>query len=122
MIEIIDDLPGNVVGFEAVGEVSAADYREILDPAISAALAHYDTIRVLYVLGDRFTGYTGPAMWDDAVEGTEHWRHWERIGVVTDTSWVRHTVHAFAWMMPARIKVYDTGQLPDAIEWVCAPR
>jgi len=106
MIELLENMPGNVVGFEAVGEVTAEDYRTILDPAIKAALATHDKIRILYVLADRFTGYSGPAMFDDAVIGTEHWRHWERIGVVTDTEWVRHTVHAFAWMVPGRIKVF----------------
>ena len=57
-------------------------------------------------------------MFDDAVIGTEHWRHWERIGVVTDTEWVRHTVHAFAWMVPGRIKVFADAERDAAVAWV----
>jgi len=118
MIELLDGMPDNVVAFEAVGEVTAEDYKQTLDPAIKAALATRDKIRILYVLADRFTGYSGPAMLDDAVIGTEHWRHFERIGVVTDTEWVRHTVHAFSWMLPGRIKVFADTERDAALAWV----
>ena len=32
------DLPDNGIGFEAVGEVDAEDYKSILDPAIDDAM------------------------------------------------------------------------------------
>lgn len=38
MIRLIDQLPDNVIGFEAVGEVRASDYDTVLDPAVDAAL------------------------------------------------------------------------------------
>ena len=117
MIEMITDVPNGVVAFEAVGEVSAEDYRDVLDPAMKAALASHDKISVVYVLADRFTGYTGPAMFEDALVGTEHWRRWERVAVVTNTDWVRHTVHAFAWMLPGRIHVFSDGQRDAAFAW-----
>lgn len=120
MIELLQDLPGNVVGFEAVGEVTSKDYTEVLDPAIRAAIAENGSISVMYVLGDRFTGYSGAAMWEDAVIGTEEFRHWQKIAVVTDTPWVSHSVHAFAWMMPARIKVFPVADKAAALEWVAA--
>lgn len=118
MIELIAGLPDDVVGFEAIGEVTARDYTDVLGPAISGAIAAHGGIGVLYVLGDRFTGYSGPAMWEDALVGTEHFEHWRRIAVVTDTEWVAHTVHAFAWMMPSRIRVFAVAERPDAAEWV----
>jgi hypothetical protein len=118
MIELLTDVPAGVVGFEAIGEVRSADYTTILDPAIKKAIAEHGDISILYVLGEKFTGYSGPAMWDDAVIGTEHFRHWKKIGVVTDTPWVMHTVHSFSWMMPARIRVFPVAQRADALAWV----
>lgn len=118
MIELLKELPANVVGFEAVGEVTSKDYTEVLDPAIKKAIAENGSISVMYVLGDRFTGYSGAAMWDDAVIGTEEFRHWKRIAVVTDTPWVSHSVHAFAWMMPARIRVFSVAERDAATAWV----
>ncbi|MCF8530753.1 MAG: STAS/SEC14 domain-containing protein [Candidatus Nanopelagicales bacterium] len=120
MIEIIKDLPGNVVAFEAVGEVTAADYKEILDPAVASAIEQFGDINVLYILGDRFTGYSGAAMWDDAIVGTEHWKHWKKIAVVTNTPWVTHAIHAIAWMVPARIKLFTVAEKPAAVEWICS--
>ena len=120
MIEFLEGFPDNVVAFEAVGEVTAHDYKAVLDPAIKAAIAQHGSVRVMYVLGNRFTGYSGAAMWDDAVIGTEEFRHWRRIAVVTDTPWVAHSVNAFAWMMPARIKVFGTADRAIARDWITA--
>lgn len=118
MITLLPNLPAHVVGFEAIGEVRAADYEDVLAPAITAAIAASGDINVLYVLGDAFTGYTGGAMWEDAVVGTEHFAHWKKIAVVTDTAWVEHTVNAFAWMMPTRIRVFRVADRAAAEAWV----
>lgn len=118
MIELLKNLPDNVVGFEAIGQVTANDYKEVLEPAVTNAVARAGEINLLYVLGDQFTGYTGAAMWDDAVVGTEQLRHLKKIAVVTDTPWVSHSVHAFSWMMPARIKVFSVAETSAAIAWV----
>ena len=115
---MLPSLPDDVVGFEAVGEVTAQDYSEVLAPAIRSAIAAHGDIGVLYVLGERFSGYSGPGMWEDAKVGTEHFAHWRRVAVVTDTEWVRHTVHAFAWLMPTRMKVFTVAERPDAERWV----
>lgn len=120
MIEMIPSLPANVVGFIAKGEVTRQDYTEVLEPAVKAALEGHDKIRLLYVLGADFTGYSGGAMWEDGELGTEYLRSWERIAVVTDTPWVRHTVGVFGHLMPARIKVFPVAEEADATEWVTA--
>ena len=40
------------------------------------------------------------------------------MAVVSDKAWVRHSVNAFAWMMPARIRVYPDTEQSDALAWV----
>ncbi len=120
MINLLQGFPKDVVAFEAVGEVTSQDYKDTLDPAVKAAIAENGSISIMYVLGDKFTGYSGAAMWDDAVIGTEEFRHWKKIAVVTDTAWVAHSIHAVAWMMPARIKVFTVSEQSDANEWVSA--
>ncbi|MGI9609154.1 MAG: STAS/SEC14 domain-containing protein [Acidimicrobiia bacterium] len=117
MIRVIDGLPGNVVGFEAVGEVRANDYQDTLDPVIQTALESHDKLRLLYVLGDDFDGYSGGAMWEDAKVGIGNWTAWEKIAIVTDTDWVEHGIKAFGWMLPGEVKVYDDDQLEDAKKW-----
>ncbi len=120
MIRLLTDLPDDVVGFEAIGKVEASDYTTVLDPAIDTALGKNERIRLLYVLGSEFTGYSGAAMWEDAVVGTKDFSRCERIAVVSDTEWVRHSVNAFAWFVPSRIKTYGLAEQAQAVAWVTA--
>lgn len=120
MIEPIEGLPSNVVGFKASGHVDAGDYQSVLDPAVSAALASNDKVRFLYVLGSDFDGYTGGAMWEDTKVGVGHWARWEKIALVTDNRLYHDAVKAFAWMFPGDLKVYPLADLDAAKEWVAS--
>lgn len=118
MIRILPGLPEDVVGFEAVGEVHADDYKNVLLPALQEALENHQKIRLLYVLGAEFTGYSGGAMWQDTKLGFEHLRSWEKIAIVTDTGWVRDGVKAFGWMVPAEVEAFPTEERGAAESWV----
>lgn len=120
MIRMLSGLPDNVVGFEAVGEVRGSDYKDVLLPALDQALESQQRIRLLYVLGAEFKGYSGGAMWQDTKLGFEHLRAWEKMAIVTDTGWVRDGVKAFGWMVPGAVKTYPTDALDAATAWVAA--
>ena len=117
MIKLMEGLPENVVGFEAVGEVDAGDYKSTLDPAVDAALQSNDKLRLVYMLGDDFESYSGGAMWEDTKLGIGHWGAWEKIALVTDKDWVDDALKFLGWMVPGEIKVYPTDKLDDAKEW-----
>jgi hypothetical protein len=118
MLELLPDFPGNVVAIEAVGEVDADDYRDVLIPATETALAANDRIRLFYVLGERFEGVTMGAALEDAKLGLEHLRSWEMMAVVTDVEWIGHALRAVGWMIPAKLRVYPTSERAEAEAWV----
>ena len=118
MIEVIPDLPEGVVGVEAVGEVTADDYRNVLIPAAEAALEKRGKARLLYVLGERFDRISGGAVWEDTKLGLEHLRGWELMAVVTDVEWIGHALRAVGWMIPAKIRVFPTSERAAAEAWV----
>jgi len=118
MIESIPGLPGGVVGFEGVGEVTSDDYKGTLIPAVEAALESHGKIRLLYVLGERFEGISAGAAWEDSKLGLEHLRGWERLAVVTDVDWIGHAIKAVGWMIPADVRVFPTAGRGDAEAWV----
>jgi hypothetical protein len=120
MLELIPALPDNVVGIVAKGEVTAADYHDRLVPAVEEALAQHDKVRLLYVLGAEFTGFSGGAMWEDGKLGLGHIGRWERIAVVAREAWVRHAVNAFGYLIPGEVKVFDLADEADASAWVTA--
>jgi hypothetical protein len=116
MLEALTGLPNNVVGFEAVGEIHSDDYKTTLLPAIEAA-ADAGPIRFVYVVGDRFEGYSTGASWQDAKLGMQHHGKWHRFAVVTNVDWVRHLANAFGWMMPGDFKQFELDQRDAAITW-----
>lgn len=116
MLEQLPDLPPGVIGFEAVGEIHADDYREVLHPAIDAA-ATTGSIRFVYVLGDRFEGYTSGASWEDAKLGSDHLGAWQRTALVTDVDWLTHLASLFGWMMPGHFRRFPVAELDAAITW-----
>jgi hypothetical protein len=117
MIERIEGLGDDVVGFTAKGEVTGADYEDVLVPAIEAGLKEHDKLSLLLVLGEEFSGYEPAAMWDDAKVGMRHLFSWRRIGVVTDHGAYRRIVQGFGFLVPAPVRVFPTAELADAEAW-----
>ena len=65
MLEPLSDLPDSVLGFRASGELTAEDYRTVLEPAVAAALKTRDKLRLLYILGEDLDGLSAGAAWQD---------------------------------------------------------
>ena len=120
MLKLIDGLPDSVVGIEATGKISAADYENILVPAVTAVREKHGKVRMLYVLGPDFSGYDMGAIWQDTKLGLSHPASWRRLAVVSDHDWVRHLIHGFGWMIPADTKLFADKELDDAKAWVVA--
>jgi SpoIIAA-like len=118
MIRVMDGLPDNVLGVEAIGKVNDEDYERVLTPAVEEKLAAHDKIRCVYVLGEEFEGWTLGGLWADAKLGGGELGKWEKIAVVTDKDWIRHTVQGFGWMIPGDVKVFAGAELDDAKVWV----
>ena len=120
MIKRIPDLPENVIGFEASGEVTADDYESVLVPAADKAIKEQGTVRLLYVLGPDVSGFTAGAMWEDSKVGLEHRKAWERFAMVTDMDWVRDAMKLFGWVVPGEVRVFGNDQLAEAKAWISA--
>lgn len=120
MIELLPDLPDGVLGFEAVGEIHSDDYEQVLLPKVEEATSAGRKLRIVYVLGDRFTGYSTGAAWEDTKVGLEHLKAWERCALVTDLDWVRHLTSLFGWMVPGQFRTFGLAELDAAKAWAAA--
>jgi hypothetical protein len=116
MLRPLPDLPSGVLGFEAVGEVHSDDYRDVLRPAIDSAAAS-GGVRLVYVLGPEFDGYSAGAAWQDTELGLSHVSAFERIAVVTDVGWVEHLVNGFGWMVPGELRRFALADRDEAVRW-----
>jgi hypothetical protein len=118
MIELIQDVPDNVIAFKFTGKVTGDDYETVLIPAMEAALEKYDKVRALAQMGPEFSGFEASAMWDDAKVGLKHYTNWEKIALVTDVEWVIHSVKVFGVLVPGEVKLFSNDQLAAALAWV----
>ncbi|RDI99457.1 STAS/SEC14 domain-containing protein [Dyella solisilvae] len=122
MIEQIGGLPPGALGFRAIGQVTAADYAQVLVPDIEAAFAMNRKLRLLYQVGPEFTGFDPGAMWEDAMLGFRHFSGWDRVALVTDVQWLRITAKAMGFAVPAEFRLFQDAELQQAIAWISEPR
>jgi hypothetical protein len=118
MLRVLEDLPANVLGVEAIGKVTDADYERVLIPAVRARRDAHEKLRFLYLLGEEFDGWSMGALWEDTKLGLKSARDWEKIAIVSDSDAVHHAVKAFGWMIPGEVRVFDADKLDGAKEWV----
>jgi hypothetical protein len=111
------DAPAGVVAFRTIGTIEAEDYADVLRPAVEHAMADHAKVRIVFVLGPEFHGYTAGAAWEDAKLWTPHLTAWERCAVVTDHTFLGDTIRAFGVIMPAEIKVFPVAELDAALAW-----
>lgn len=118
MIKIINDLPSNVLGISAEGEVSGKDYETILIPAIEEKLKTNKKISFLYYLGDNFAKFDMAAMFDDAKVGMKHLFVWDKIAMVSNHHVLNSTLKFFGYMIPCEVRVFKNEELEEAKKWV----
>jgi hypothetical protein len=117
MIQIVEGLPDNVVGIIAKGRVTNNDCDKILKPAMESTLKRHDKVRLYYEIGCRFPG----AAWENLRVGIERIPQWERVAIVTDVGWVRHTVNALRFLIPGDVRVFTSNEAYEGCAWISSP-
>ena len=118
MLEPLEGLPAGVIGFRAVGTIEASDYREVLDPAIDAAVDGPGSVNLVVVMGDEFDHLSFGAMFEDAK--LIHLPHdaWGRAAFVTNHDVLGGIATAFGGLVPGEFRVFPLEKQGDAVAWV----
>jgi len=121
VIERLAEMPEGAIGFRFSGEVTRADYDDVLVPALAEAFERGE-VRCLCQLGPEFDGYEAGAAWEDLKTGARfgvgHHAGWKRTALVTDVDWVRHMTTLFGWLTPGEMKLFSLEELEQAKAWV----
>jgi len=118
MIEHLKDFPANVLAFVCKGRVTKQDYDTVLVPVVADALKKHDKVRLYYETAADFSGIDPNAVWTDFKVGMEHLTRWERIAVVTDVEWIKHTINFFSFLMPGEVRFFPLSEAVRAREWI----
>jgi hypothetical protein len=114
MIEVIEGLPDNVLGIVVRGRLTKHDCSEVLFPELDQRLEWYHKLRLYYDIRSRYPGAGWEAISPAIVRGAL----WERIAIVSDIAWMRHTVQAVRMLIPSEVRVFATSETPDGLAWI----
>jgi len=111
-------LPTNVLGVSGEGKITGADYENVLMPELEKKLKTNKKIRMLYQLGNGFTGFEMSAMLDDARIGMKHLSAWEKIALVSDHETINSFAKFFGYLMTCEVRIFKNDELDKAKKWI----
>ncbi|MGH7023473.1 MAG: STAS/SEC14 domain-containing protein [Caulobacteraceae bacterium] len=118
MISTLSGFADDIVAVSCSGHVTKGDYERVLIPAVEAALKSNRRVRLYYHIGADFEGIAPGAIWEDFSIGMEHLLSWERLAVVADVVWIRHTIQTFGFLMPGKLRVFSLKDQAQARAWI----
>jgi hypothetical protein len=122
VIEAIIDTPAGMIGFRVTGEMTDADYENVLAPALKAAAATSE-VRLLLVGAEGFDLMSLKARFEEARKDPEldlgHSKDWRRVGVVAEANFlVRGLFPSIAKVIPVEVRLFDPKDEAEALIWV----
>ncbi len=118
MITQIQNLPANMVGFKATGEVTQADYDTTVIPKVKELVANTDTLNYLFVIDTSISNFTIGAWFKDALIGIKKITKWNRAAIVSEAKGVKIFTDIFSALMLGEFRVFEHKDQQQAINWV----
>jgi hypothetical protein len=119
MIQHLPDLPPNIVGFKATGEITENDFIDTVMPKVQALIDKTGKLNYLLVLDTSLKNFTLGSWIKDATMGIKHLTKWNRAAIVSDVDGIRTFTNFFSYLMPGEFKGFEHKDLDQAIDWVC---
>jgi hypothetical protein len=117
MITLIENLPENMVGFRATGEVTEEDFNNVVIPKVQEAVDKTGKLNYLLVLDTSIKNFTVGAWMKDAYMGIKHLIKWNHAAIVSDVESIRNFTNTFSIMIPGEFKGFEHKDLQKAIDW-----
>ena len=118
MIHHLPDLPSNIVGFKAIGEITEKDFSDTVMPTVQALIDKTGKLNYLLVLETSVKNFTLGSWIKDAMMGIKHLTKWNRAAIVSDVEAIRTFTNFFSYLMPGEFKGFEHKDLDQAIDWV----
>lgn len=118
MIYAIENLPANMVGFKATGNITENDFSKIVIPTVKVLIDKTDKLNYLLVLDTSIKNFSKEAWFENAMMGMKNLTKWNRAAIVSDVTAIKVFTNIFSVLMPGEFKVFEHSQLQNAIDWV----
>ncbi|MHA3789115.1 SpoIIAA family protein [Flavobacterium hauense] len=117
MIVQIPDLPNNMVGFRADGEVTRDDF-EVVKHQVASLVEKTGQLNYLLFLDNSPADFTLGAWMQDALLGINHITKWNRAAIISDSEAVINFTAVFSKVMPGEFRGYHKADYQKAVDWV----
>jgi len=117
MIEELTQLPPNVVGFKASGEVKKEDYDKVVFPKIHDQMKLNEKLNYIFVIETSLKNFTGGAWIQDVWLGLKEIIHWRKVAIVSDSENVRQFTNTAGHFVPGEYKGFPLADLDKAVQW-----
>jgi len=122
MIEILKDMPSNVVGFRALGIVTKEDYQNIVTPEVDRLVTRTNALNFLLVLDTEIENFTVGAWVQDALIGLKNLTKWNRSAIVTDSDSVINFTNGLSYLVPGEFMGFKKENYEAALSWVAGTK
>ncbi len=117
-------MPAGTIGFSVTGEMTDADYADVLAPALKAAASNGE-VRLLLVGGEGFDLGSLKARFEAARKDPEldlgHSKDWRRVAVVAEANFfIRRLFPGLAKVIPVEVKLFGPEDEAEARAWIAA--
>lgn len=120
MLSILHDLPPHVVGVQASGVVSKADYEKVLLPALADLYNRTGAVSLLLQIETDLHNYTTGAWIEDIKSGFRYFTKWRKVAVVSRNTNIKAFTDTFGILLPGQYKGFLMADLVEAKRWVSA--
>jgi len=117
MIQLIENLPANMVGFTATGQVTEVDFMNVVIPKVKELVEKTGKLNYMLVLDTSVKNFTAGAWFKDATMGVQNLAKWNRASIVTDVEAIITFTNLFSFVIPGEFKGFKQQDLQTAIDW-----
>ncbi len=118
MIYHLHNLPSNIVGFNAIGEITEKDFSQTVLPKVKARIVKKDQLNYLLVHETTVLNYTIGAWMKEALMGIKEVTKWNRAAIVSDGEAISNYTTFFSYLLPGEFKGFEHKDMLKAIDWV----
>jgi len=116
MFERMADSSGNIVGYKAIGTLTASDYKK-LEPEVRTLVEKQGHIRMLFDMSE-FKWEKAEAWISDLKFGSEFHDKIDKMAIVGDKNWEKWMTHLAKHLYAHDAKFFKSAETDKAWSWL----
>ena len=121
MIQLLNDLPLNVVGIEMSGSVTKDEYDKVVPGHMNELAKRTTNLNYLLVLRTDLSNFEAAVWWEDLKMALSHFSKWNKVAIVSDQHGVKMVTNLLGFALPGKHEGFKLKELAKAIAWLATP-